>query len=211
MKSQLLRDKVETSHYLWGREIFEKEVRGGFPLLSEFRFGTVPRLLSLLRSLPVETAEDNERFERCGHAILIPTASEAEADFELFSKTRPTRTARDFLRAAILKELRPVLGEPSRRRSSAWWIYEIAIKGWIVETEVDTGGSRHMLDYHHNLAATGGFLIKGHFSILSLLGISGQTDWGFQEPPTSAAVALATMCSFYLEHAARLLPNASGP
>jgi hypothetical protein len=222
-----LRLKVNIAHYRWALETFAREIERDFPLFRYFESGPVPRLLVFLRSLPAReqakcatalvkrrnqegahslgescTAEERDLVEKCGRAILSPTRGEYGPP----TLVRRAPKSRVDFRRSVLREIEPVLGQPYVRRAAGWWLYKTKVQGWILETEIDTAGHHHPLSYSHKLLLSSGAPVKQDFSLLSLLGISSGTSWGFDDDAALSSRGVAQYCSVYLTWAGEFLP-----
>jgi len=227
-------EKIEVAHYYWGLHTFHDEVRRRFPMLELFESGTVPRLLAFLKSLPTSeqlqcaealvkrrnpeatrildesyAPEDQAWVYRCGEVISIPTERELQMDLGQPDWIMSAPDIRRDLRQCILKGLAPLLGDPCKTRDVAHWLYTTRIRGWVIETEIDTAGRNQMLTYSHNIAFSSGTYVKRNISFLSLLGISSQTSWWDLTPRdlSSTAKNLGRLCSNYLSALPNLLPE----
>lgn len=233
MSIETLQREIEVTHYRLGMQTFVSEIQNGFPLLGTFEELTVPRLLVFLKSHSINdqiryatalvkrrnqkalsflgellTEEDKELIEHCSKAILIPTITEIECDLRRVNEWANIKIDMQDFRKAVLKELCPIFGDPVQERSKGCWTYKMLFHDWIVETEVDTAGRRHILEYNHSILSIDGATLKQDISVLSLLGISGQTYWWRTANGDWSKIVhtLGLLCSFYTRSVASMAP-----
>jgi hypothetical protein len=93
-----------------------------------------------------------------------------------------------------VEALNPVLGNDYEEWGH-WqeWRYVGHVGRWSIYTFVDVGGHSHQLVYDHSIVSEGGEYLHEAISLLSWLGIGGQTDWyglvDADAEPTAAALA----------------------
>lgn len=88
---------------------------------------------------------------------------------------------------------------------SGEWQYETKIGPWTVLTRIDTGGRFHQLTYDHCIILSNEKRLMEHISILSWLGISGQTLW--RDLQKDDAETTADTVAQIVRHFMQAIPN----
>jgi hypothetical protein len=119
------------------------------------------------------------------------------------NKLKPKR-----LRACIIEALKPTLDQEYEDWGD-WreWRYCKRAGPWYLMTYVDVGGQGQQLSYEHSIVVPQRVCLVEGVSILSWLGIAGQTDWQELDDSDaeSTAEALARIVAHFMEAAPKLL------
>ena len=229
-----LRDQFGLRYYEWALGDSAREVAEGFPLLRLVEDNQAARILEVLESLPGDELGMLSRalvkrfharrlaslglgISARGRAVLESSYAIRRTD-EARRNTPPGNVSlkidRARLRTLIRQSMHPLFGKPAGRVSASVWWYSVQVNGWQLKTWIDTGSQYFQLSYSHTID---GFDAKhellGHASILSWLGISGQTNWQFINDETApiAADSLVKLCSHFASAAPGLLAGLEAP
>jgi hypothetical protein len=229
--SQLQREpgRFGQRFYAWSLEEARREVEAGFPSLRLFRSGPAHHALAILESMPVPsrfpflstlirrrmraeaeeagspfTDADEAGCRRFYDTLVYPTPEEFALRETERSNPKQFRFDRRQFAKRLKASLRPILGVEPESLGSGCWTYRNTIEGVEVATTVDLGGSSHQLVYDHRIMVEPRAF---RTSLLSWLGVSGQTDWSYLTEPDTASIAdqLASLCEHLLKAAPSLL------
>jgi hypothetical protein len=127
-------------------------------------------------------------------------------------ETSERKLKRRKLRDHIITNLTPILG----KRDENWgvelvWRHYTVIGPWQVMTYIDVGGQGHQLTYEHSISVSETAQLIEGISVLSWLGIAGQTMWrGLHDADTEPTVeALAKIIAHFMDAAPKLLEGLS--
>jgi len=111
--------------------------------------------------------------------VMVLSHSEAKRAKELASESKKYEIERGKLRAVLKEKLGPaVVGHmETREKTSTEWRYSTSVGKWQVHTAVDTGARVFQLSYSQMVSLRPDARLIEHASILSWLGIAGQTYW----------------------------------
>jgi hypothetical protein len=230
------RRRFDVAYYQWGLEDFSREIDEGFPYLGTFKTGQ-PRLLAHLRELP---RQDQERYSAAlvkrfapetvfctsdpltweekgivSHYMALmrmPTEAELDINQRALSGDPGAVLNRKRFRAMLRDQLDKTFGkEPLRLPGRGEWRYRLKYGLWTVETDIDTGGRYHQLSYDHRIFLSERVRLKEAVSLLSWLGIAGQTSWScvYDADAPSLSDCLGRLCAHFLDALPRLLDGLS--
>jgi len=224
-------------YYWWAKEEIKREVRENFPLLGAFKNRTGRFFPNIQSSSPDEvvvlmtallkrtmasaitiagdcfTEDEKQLVERYFQSPIVGSARDFELTEMELARAKGIYADRRLLRSAIKDELTPILGSRIFRRSSATWVHTTEINGWMVNTDIDTGGRYHQLSYSHYITDHEVTTLSNHpnlnefpISVLSWLGLGG-TQWSMLTPSDVPDVvkSLSAYCSLFMSVVPKLL------
>jgi len=224
--------------YRWALEDWNREINENFPFLRSI--STAQNELKVIESLSKEqrkvmTVALVKRFtkkdvlELCGDEFsdyekklvewYLKTWWDEEEHESLMTppggwppEAGEIKLKRRKLRDHIITNLTPILG----KRDENWgielvWRYCTVIGPWQVMTYIDVGGQGHQLTYEHSISVSETAQLIEGISVLSWLGIAGQTMWrGIHDADTEpTAEALAKIIAHFMNAVPKLLEGLS--
>lgn len=110
------------------------------------------------------------------------------------------------MKRVLKKSLAAVLGQ-EREVGGGTWKYVSSKSHAEIQTWLDVGGSNHQACYHHTVVYSGRILLLDHVSVLSWLGLSGQTCWCSLDKVKAGTTAylVRDLCAHFLNATAALL------
>jgi hypothetical protein len=225
-------------YYHWALRDFRREIAEGFPLLRLVKGTQAAGILKFLEPIPADelgilsaalvkrahlravrsAGGDLSARERCAleKYYAMPVLQRWHPENPL--RNAPTGSVclkinRGKLRTLIRQQLEPLTGKPFGRASESVWWHKVEINGWSVETWIDTGSRLFQLSYSQSVKSGTRGVLVGNASLLSWLGLSGQTMWQFitDESAPTAAESLARLCSHFIGAAGELLSELPPP
>lgn len=204
-----------------------RELTQEFPLIGRIKGALAERTVRYFNSIDYAEREAIgvglvKRFHKRGAELEGMPSSQSEIEFsERFVQaiTTPKRPSeapsvdRKKLLQALRLRLDPLMGSKGERFGAREWRYEVNIGPWMLATYIDVGGRYDQLTYFHRLGTLDVPDLGVLISVLSWLGISGQTSWdGITDAGiTEAADALYCVCEHFLSAAPALLPKINTP
>ena len=222
---QAVRQDIERRLFRWALGDMEREIREGFPFLSAIRGSLAQTAFAYLSGLPGEQQQAAgrglvKRFQPRAAALEgLPVTAEEARHAEIFVGRVSGGSSRDSgpidrrrLLAALKQQLKPVMGSGGERFGGGEWRYRVEQGPWVVSTYLDTGGRRHQLAYDHRIGTRAVPDLGLVISVLSWLGIAGQTSWdGLADPNVpETAELVARLCRHFLEALPEILPERVG-
>lgn len=235
MDLEACKREIRQNFYHWALRDARREAVEDFRLVRQVRNASVLIFLDMMARLPkgqrVGIAE--LLVKRIHHQAAEAAAEGLTPDetrlIEDWVQERGDRIAREgFLKGQELSHGKPFKAD--RRRlatlvkelltpfcgpSNSWsgkndWRYQKPFGVWSLETFVDVGGRVHQLSYGHSLTLNQGVVLE-HVSLLSWLGISGQTHWNLvtEADERAAADSLESICRHFTEVAPTLVAGVS--
>jgi hypothetical protein len=231
----------EERYYRWALEDWRREIEQDFVFLRSLKEHLVLRMMeslrteeqfSLARAL-VKRGRKQEFLEMLGdqltrqeqkyvqwyaneitRAVSMPrvlpedTATSNQAPQKSSSK----KLNRKKLKQCVAKAVSPILGN-NFYDWGYWqeWMYFTKIGPWQVVSYFDVGSQFHQLCYDHSIIVSEQVRLLEGISILSWLGIAGQTQWqGLTDSDAeSTADSLAQIVAHFMEAAPKLLDGLS--
>jgi len=225
-------------YYQWALSDWKREIENDFPFLRSVKEKLVLKMMEALDSNQRSTlakalvkrhqqpeilaqygdtfTEEEKRFaqlylEMVNGVVagIVPLDDDTKKYYH-----DPKSLNRRKLKNRVITVLTPVLGEKYKNWGGREaWRYRTLIGPWELITYIDVGGRFHQLTYGHYIVAaeTEHVRLAEAISLLSWLGISGQTDWEYLNDSDiqSTANTLAKICSHFLNTAPRLLEGLS--
>src|SRR5271157_1544560 len=199
--TQYDRNEFNARYHKWALVQARLERERNFPHLRSFRTGIALRFLSFydqlsagekmavpealaLRWVPdpdrllgrALTTADRLLIDRYIDFTRLPAAGEMELMLGSASGSVPR-----LRRKVIAKDVRRRLGALFTEKGENWgggvWRFTTQLEEFNIHTYVDTGGNFHQLNYSHSVFHGPSEPLGENISLLSYLGLSGQTDW----------------------------------
>jgi hypothetical protein len=228
---QEAQEEFAVRYYLWAGEETRKEVEQGFPLLRRMDTGMCRRYLRRMAQLSTEaqhafaallvkrfhplalkllgdtlSSEEIAEITRYADVTAVEFDPLEEAFFQRQSEGDPsTKLNRRRFKKVVKEYLIPVLGREDKWGGGGTWRYKTPIENLCVETYLDTGGTHHQLCYSHAIIFSGYQTLIEQTSVLSWLGLSGQTSW--RQLDDSKAEATARLLAELCDHFFKAIPN----
>lgn len=195
-------DFIATRLYEWSLNDAERERKEKFPLVGRIKGHNAAKYIRffsqiapadipvasralvkrmnqplLLRQKPILTAEEQSQVQQYlqFEELQGPFGGRMIAADTEDGRAVRTREMRKALKGLIKERFRAELG-PSERGSANEWLYEVAVGGISVRTNLDVGGYSS-LAYHHLLLHEDGTTFPAHLSVLQWLGAATMTRW----------------------------------
>lgn len=199
--NEVVRDRFAVRYYRWALAHFYSEIAAGFPHIHTITGPQAWRLLNFMDLLQ----PDERRVLATGlvkrwnpRAVALTTEPPSQAELaavEAFIGWAPgemtvqereiarqkaagnwSQATRRDVRRTLDAELSPVLGARQRGGSGeVTYVRELA--GMDLYTTIDTGARTSVLSYGHLIVSNGHRFWPEYISILSWMGVAGQTDW----------------------------------
>lgn len=223
---QAVRQDIEARLFRWALGDMEREIREGFPFLSAIQGRLAQTAFAYLSGLEGEQRQAAgrglvKRFQpRAAEREGMPATAEEARHAERFlgrvtrgSAGDPGPLDRKQLLAALKQQLKPVMGSGGERFGAGEWRYRVERGPWVVSTFLDAGGRRHQLAYDHRIGTRDVPDLGLVISVLSWLGVAGQTSWdGLTDADVpETAELVARLCGHFLEALPEILPGDAGP
>lgn len=222
-------DEFAVRYYLWAKEEFKLEIERDFPLLRRIPDISAKTCLKLMDGMSMSEkhffgATMVKRFHR-GATLSGESLNPEEHELEKMyrsallayaredhwrrqGKERPLVVGRQKLAAKLKTVLRPIFDfeEPAVKGAPVWF-YSNEICGFNVRTCIDLPGREHSIGYTHSIGTSPRDILCECISVLSWLGLLGQTAFDpITEPELEATARLVMELSqHFLAAAPKLL------
>ena len=236
MDFEKTKDEFLVRYYWWALEDFKREIYKGYPFLRAFKWKETSVVLKIMESLAENdriafskalvkrfhkraleitgeflTSEEETMCNDYLVASRIQTPEEIEmCEREITGETIFKIDRKRF--ANLIKvEMEAIFGAKCKKMSDGVWQYASRVEGWELQTYINVGGRYHQLSYGQSLKIAPRFCLAEQISLLSWLGISGQTSWSYlteKNVPETARV-VAQLCEHFLQVAPKLLAGLS--
>lgn len=223
MSIESKKNEFRLRFYNWAIQDVQREESHNFPFLQSFKSGLGRRALNVLLSTKKEkrrhlfgalvkrfwlstmdgkmTAEEIAATKYFLREVSTPLPGEIELmEMEIREPSR-FKLDQKLLLACLKKQLEPIFGSQFVQTDRNVWKATIDIDGWKLFTIVDFGSRLHQIAYHHIFAPSNDYICENQISLLSWMGIGGQTDWsGIQENDVEPTFRdLTKICSHFLK------------
>jgi hypothetical protein len=216
------RDALLARYYRWALADSQREVEQGLPMVRLVRSVGALTFIEMMRARSKEEQFLIARLlVKWAHKAIAepldPLTPDEARNAEAWVQERGNHIARDGYRMAnqlaagqpaevdrrrfaseVKANLANVCG-PHEDLGQGVWQHEQSVGDLLVQTRIDVGGRQHQLTYGHTLKISGNVWME-HVSLLSWLGIAGQTHWVLRSE-SDAAVAAASLraaCAHFL-------------
>mgnify|MGYP003576008508 CR=1 FL=1 len=207
MSRELAQSHFENRYLRWALREVDRELQANFASLCSFRYGLALRYLQFLAEIPENerrgaalalvkwrlyrqrrSAGSLEAWQELedqvsgvadsySRAIVRVSNQEWERRELRLSKPHLFRYPRKLLKESIKQRMTARFGMPAQDEQPSSWRYETQFGKVLLVTTLDVGSRTQDLTYRHEVFVSPNDSLKGSVSLLSWLGISGQTEW----------------------------------
>lgn len=231
MRLERAKEEFAVRYYRWALEDARREVSEGFRLVRSIKDALAMRTVAYLERLSlIEQIELLSALIKRFHPRAVELTSERmslreeglmkakddailslhlpiEAELGPFSPNKRPRMSRSRFATLLKKEMVDLFGEPPPADKKAGF-FRTPIGDWTFSTSVSYGSPPL---YLQSIRATERWYLQEYVSVLSWLGIAGQTSWDLARAGDEAETvhSIRNCCAHFLEAARGLLSGLS--